>query len=347
MNNDALSEFEMATRVEQAQLVQTMSEPSTRMVLAHAVFGYKSGWRDQALGYDGVDGDNTFGKRNAWFDAWFSLNGAEYIFRKLTALSAMSWVEHAMPVLSAPHKTAAALMCTAVDGRSGVVFKEPWPVFVLRVPDGLCGAAVFVLCTQAFPVGELYQGERNLTVVEDIDGKARVTTLRLDADTCETIEPISHDGVAVTDPVVLRTVKLCAAYFVNICVACSNHKPTPMGKHDGRVRAARMEQLPIVPVRPRCLEFVYGRAVQVDCREHVRQYVAGTVSRLKSVRHLVRGHWRNVPHGTQRALRKLQWIEPYWQGDPFAPTLVRPHVVTKTPDECMAWPAKAGPGLER
>lgn len=31
-------------------------------------------------------------------------------------------------------------------------------------------------------------------------------------------------------------------------------------------------------------------------------------------RFLVRGHWKNQPHGPQRSLRKRLWLEPYWKG---------------------------------
>ena len=32
------------------------------------------------------------------------------------------------------------------------------------------------------------------------------------------------------------------------------------------------------------------------------------------VQHVVRGHFKNQPHGEGRALRKRKWIEPYWRG---------------------------------
>lgn len=32
------------------------------------------------------------------------------------------------------------------------------------------------------------------------------------------------------------------------------------------------------------------------------------------VQHMVRGHFKNQPHGEARALRKRKWVEPYWRG---------------------------------
>ena len=43
---------------------------------------------------------------------------------------------------------------------------------------------------------------------------------------------------------------------------------------------------------------------------------------------LVRGHWRNVPYGQGRALRRHQWIMPYVKGPAGAPVVNRPVVKT-------------------
>ena len=43
--------------------------------------------------------------------------------------------------------------------------------------------------------------------------------------------------------------------------------------------------------------------------------------RRLTVRHLVRGHWRNQPHGTGRSQRRRQYIEPYIKGPEGAPLI--------------------------
>lgn len=43
-----------------------------------------------------------------------------------------------------------------------------------------------------------------------------------------------------------------------------------------------------------------------------------------SHRYLVRGHWRNQPHGPKNSLRRLTWIQPHWKGE----ETVDPPVVT-------------------
>jgi len=36
--------------------------------------------------------------------------------------------------------------------------------------------------------------------------------------------------------------------------------------------------------------------------------------RRLTTRHVVRGHWTHQPHGPQRALRRLQWVDDYIRG---------------------------------
>lgn len=51
----------------------------------------------------------------------------------------------------------------------------------------------------------------------------------------------------------------------------------------------------------------------------------GPRRRLTS-RHVVRGHWTHQPHGPQKSLRRLQWIDDYIRGPQDAPLTIRTHV---------------------
>lgn len=42
--------------------------------------------------------------------------------------------------------------------------------------------------------------------------------------------------------------------------------------------------------------------------------------------HVVRGHWTHQPHGPQRSLRRLQWIDDYTRGPQDTPLTTRTHV---------------------
>lgn len=44
-------------------------------------------------------------------------------------------------------------------------------------------------------------------------------------------------------------------------------------------------------------------------------------------RFVVRGHWRNQPHGPAHQLRRRQWIQPHWKGPETGPQLVRAYSV--------------------
>jgi hypothetical protein len=44
-------------------------------------------------------------------------------------------------------------------------------------------------------------------------------------------------------------------------------------------------------------------------------------------RFVVRGHWKQQPHGPGRAQRKMIFVEPYWKGPADAPAMARAHVL--------------------
>lgn len=48
--------------------------------------------------------------------------------------------------------------------------------------------------------------------------------------------------------------------------------------------------------------------------------------RRLTTRHVVRGHWTHQPHGKDRALRRLQWVDDYIRGPQDAPLSTRTHV---------------------
>ena len=48
--------------------------------------------------------------------------------------------------------------------------------------------------------------------------------------------------------------------------------------------------------------------------------------RRLTTRHVVRGHWTHQPHGPQKSLRRLQWIDDYIRGPQDAPLTIRTHV---------------------
>ena len=52
----------------------------------------------------------------------------------------------------------------------------------------------------------------------------------------------------------------------------------------------------------------------------------GGPRRRLTTRHVVRGHWTHQPHGPQKSLRRLQWVDDYIRGPQDAPLSTRTHV---------------------
>lgn len=76
---------------------------------------------------------------------------------------------------------------------------------------------------------------------------------------------------------------------------------------------------------------VTSRLIQESTPAMVLENQGSADQRTRSpLRHqvLVRGHWRNVPYGQGRALRRHQWIMPYVKGPEGAPVVNRPLVKT-------------------
>lgn len=99
----------------------------------------------------------------------------------------------------------------------------------------------------------------------------------------------------------------------NICLALtdqdnvervgSSHARYEKGRRDPRFGA------------PEQRVYKLGKTIKVDCRPAVREWLGGQrKTGTVAVQFLVRGHWRNQAHGPKMALRRRQWIEPYWKG---------------------------------
>jgi hypothetical protein len=73
-----------------------------------------------------------------------------------------------------------------------------------------------------------------------------------------------------------------------------------------------------------------SRVVTVDCREHVKEYLAGERRSAPRVRWLTRGHGRMQVCGPRGSLRKPIRIAPHWNPkDPELPVADRPHRLKK------------------
>jgi len=246
------------------------------------------------------------------------------------------WSRLGFPIVQTPHRFAAALMCTATPPMDDGDIRPPWPYFMIKVPSGLLSIAdsdgrqrdiEHIGCT--YHAGHwginAFTPETLLAVPWSSTEFLRDAKLA-DLDSTGVVFPEQHEMALDSQD---ERVFLCLARLIlNTCLAFSDPlNVREVGKGHTKKASVSLARAALEPPPHRLFEL--GRPVTVDCREYVRSYVTGDRARL-AVRLLVRGFWRNQPHGPGRELRRQQWIEPYWKGDVGAPILLRPHELRRT-----------------
>lgn len=243
-------------------------------------------------------------------------------------------------------KLAASLICTSAGPDAAEHFEPPWDAFLLRLPEGAFMVprasdgqlenlyAVRVMRMRLAEGGERWtisgsgpttqwwtrgmtrsgmlddagmpdlghHGDEALGFslpLDDEDGRIMVATRRL----------VRNVVLWMTDPERRRA---------------AEHRPSRKAQ---RARAhARGER--VAPLS----RYVMTAPVRIDARPAVQAFLRGDRS-SPAVRSLVRGFWRRQVHGQGRALRRLQWIDPYWRGGEALPIAVRTHVAGPPPGE--------------
>ena len=227
-------------------------------------------------------------------------------------LVALGWSRSGCPRVVLGHRHAAALMLTRVpDDLAEVVF--PWPCFAVDVPEGLVAHEGRAIDHVFFAHGrQLSSGEPTAFLI----GVPRVAT-KFDG-----ICGIRADNVcALVAAARTPAEKLLSRYAVGVAIELTQHRPALA--HAAGDRAVRRGPRG----EPVTATFQLTRDVKVDCRQAVRDYCARGGREAPSVQSLVRGHWKNQPHGPGRAERKRLFVEPYWRGPEDAPIALRSHVL--------------------
>jgi hypothetical protein len=226
------------------------------------------------------------------------------------------WLRCGLPIVEMGHKYGAALMSTSPPTEGEI--HPPWPAFMIQLPGGLIdkGHHLFVFSKndvwafigffEGFEINQFHRSAAFLAnphfekefiddtfgvPFSDIDARLELVLSRLTLNVC----------LAMTDPAAVR----------------------PIGKGHKRPGGSGNNRQP--GTEPSFQSFMLGRPIKIDCRPPLHDYIAGRRSSIKNVQSFVRGHWRHQPHGQGRALRRMQWIEPYWKGDENAPIAVKPH----------------------
>lgn len=247
---------------------------------------------------------------------------------QLMVLWMARWYDQGLPVVNVGHKYAAALMATSLTKEVEPYVKPPWKAFLINLPAGLLTIPSLrgVSTITRIAVHYVQNSEGKYVWNWSAFGSDDPTSLYSHGNTVERL--LSDDQLETNDgPAFLeltdidgRVSMLIGRLIVGVCLGFSDpNNVKPQGR--------RARNYPHTMVRkqkePATRTFILGGAVKADCRQAVKDYVAGNTTHKLSVQILVRGHWRAQAHGVRHSLRKVIWIEPFWRGNEDAPILAK------------------------
>lgn len=240
-------------------------------------------------------------------------------------LFAGRWVQQGAPRVVLDDQLAASLMATDVGLEQAEFIQPPWKAFVIDLPPGLLvhEAGGKVRSSQRISVQyAVYDGGPQwIYWVNELDEEGepgifvKATTKKLIQDHWDNVEGIDDQYARIN--------RLVGRLITSLCLALSD--PTTTTLRERKRSKGRGNKFRTPHRIPDTRDFVVGRSITIDCRQAIRDYVEGGGKRGPiRVQTLVRGHWKHQVHGTNRALRKLIHIEPYWKGPEEAKILLRP-----------------------
>jgi hypothetical protein len=268
-------------------------------------------------------------------------DAAELVLQKLSMeayADELPWVEQwrtcGYARMNCGHKLAAALMMTTAPDDMEVL--APWKAWSLYVPNGLLVLQYSLDDLKKEQVAArrsgmtkrtydfLFQvGDTRTPDVQDaeicriwcVGSEPRSVIIKF-ADICIVSEVLTHDGSPMNTAIRNYVKGVCLTLDTDV----ETHRKGVWGPKTGKKRTGKE---PIAGC-----QYELGSPVTIDLRAAVKEFVYGArrgVSSPPKVQFLVRGHWRNQPHGPGRQDRKHIWIEPFWKGDEQARVLLRAH----------------------
>lgn len=258
------------------------------------------------------------------------------------------WAHAAFPSISMGHKYAAALLVTTASKEAVDLVRPPFATFLIEVPDGVLMLDETKGCHGKSPITHIlvYQLQSNKVASGWTWGYTAysatgLSVYRYGVLAAELLPPEldevldgnrtqNHDQTIFSFDLTeadKRTTTMIGRLIVNVCLAFSdptNVRTRPETRQRHHINShfkGRTSDEPTVR------NFVLGKPVKHDFREHVAAYVRGDKKTPPSVQFLVRGHHRLQPFGPCMSLRKVIWLEPYWKGKEDAPIPIRPHTV--------------------
>lgn len=229
------------------------------------------------------------------------------------------WLDSSFARLEVGHKLAASLALTDVPGDMDIF--APWETWSLVLPDGMFGVQRIWL-NGTVPWVAVVSGATSKTPYHSI-GYIGECTFRdggwgiYGKPSCEQQDLWYNER---SRPAIYNLIR-------GACLALSNPEKfrkerrsnSRLKTTDGRLGPPDLQQA----------RFLLSAPVRVDLRSHLRDVLSGKSGASPTVQFLVRGHWRNQPHGPRGSLRRQRWIEPFWKGPEDSRVLLRQHQIVE------------------
>lgn len=271
------------------------------------------------------------------------MNFFEVEQNQLVYFGVSRWADQAFPTVTMGEKFCAALMATRIPEDMVDEIECPWKAFVIEVPGKMLSVfdaeamrrtrIVRILVHKTDHATDAWRwvafGENGQHVwrlgtpdylLSPVEFGKTVRAYYEDNGDRDAFENDLHRDE--------RLYVLIGRLVLNICLAVADPDMIkPVGSSHKRHATREGRRGP-----PEQRVFQVGRPISLDCREAIQEYIEGEreAHELK-IQSLVRGYYRRQPHGPKLALRRRQWIEPYWRGPEGAPILVRPHTIPEDP----------------
>lgn len=227
----------------------------------------------------------------------------------------LAWARHGHNVLDLSADFVSAMLLT--DGRAVDVaeVRAPFGGVLLLIPDGFARGAEGASYTRIH-LTELDGG--HLSLLANNGTRALDTVIQRDGLTWDALDDLPGNLTEDADQAAARTIRrivFCALAYVG-AVSLSLERRDVGRRRPGPAR----ERAPRV--------WDVGRTIRLD--PHLARAARGGAREVAfrlQCRHIVRGHYRNQPHGPRRSERKRIWIAPFWQGPADGAALVHTYQI--------------------
>lgn len=206
----------------------------------------------------------------------------------------------------------AALLLTDVSKEQAADARVPYSAFALDLPLGFFNSGDSPIRGLIAYTGEAISGQPFINDalsmrLIDREGVERDCWMGTLAECHSGVSDIYHEGDD-------EAIVVASRMLVNFLLWLNNSKPAIERRASGSQKSGRRDA-----DRPGPKAWVFGTPTKLQPhlveagRAIARGERAGASFSLR-YRFLVRGHWRNQPHGPGRVDRRKTWIEPHWKG---------------------------------